>query len=234
MYAIPAMVCLFTIVLLPPLLLLLYPLHYHLLDWMRINETKYTRLVPLDRLKPIFDSFQGCYKDKYRFFSGLYFVVRLCTGITSAFAHTNAIYYTVMEVMLLTFTVLQSYCQPYQKSWHNAVDTLILTDYIIINILSLFNYSMNARGSANQTHRAAHAVNAVQVILALLPLVYITTYVMSRLVHYRRPLGESTPQPTDEMELPVQMVLESDCSDESQDGECEYQLYDDDEDEDEL
>ena len=232
-YAIPAMVCLFTIVLLPPLLLLLYPLHYHLLDWMRINETKYTRLVPLDRLKPIFDSFQGCYRDKYRFFSGLYFVVLLCAGITSAFAHTNAIYYTVMEIMLLTFIILLSHCQPYQKSWHNAVDTLILTDYIIINILSLFNYTMNARGLVTQSCRAAHAVNAVQVILALLPLVYITTYIMSRLVRYRRPLGESTPQPTDEMDLPARMVLGSDCGDESQEGDCDYRQYND-EDEDQI
>ena len=78
LYAIPAILLTIFIVILPPLLLLVYPIHNKVLTFLRIDEAKCTQIVfgPLNRLKPFFDSFQSCFKDEFRFFSGLYFVYR--------------------------------------------------------------------------------------------------------------------------------------------------------------
>ena len=77
-YAIPAILLAIIVLILPPTLLLIYPLHNKLLSVFKISEFKCVQIVfsPLDKLKPLFDSFQGCFKDEFRFFSGLYFVYR--------------------------------------------------------------------------------------------------------------------------------------------------------------
>jgi len=85
-YAIFAIVFLATLCAIPPLLLLSYPLCYRVFALLRIDETKFVsllcRIIPLESIKPLFDSIQGDLKDKYRFFSGLYFAYRLSILMT--------------------------------------------------------------------------------------------------------------------------------------------------------
>ena len=80
-YAIPAIFVLVFMGLLPPLLLLSFPLCYKVFALFRIQESKFTdilcKIIPLEKLKPFFDSFQGTFKDEHRYFAGLYFIYRL-------------------------------------------------------------------------------------------------------------------------------------------------------------
>lgn len=79
-YALPALFCLLTIGLLPPLLLLTYPLFNKLSLNLGFEDhtivTGISCMLPMKYLKPILDSFQGCFKDNLRFFAGLYFLYR--------------------------------------------------------------------------------------------------------------------------------------------------------------
>ena len=77
-YAIPALLCLVVVMLPPPCILLLEPVATKLFSlriWPDSVKWAYNKL----RLKfmPFLDSFQACFKDKYRFFAGLYFTYRI-------------------------------------------------------------------------------------------------------------------------------------------------------------
>ena len=72
-YAIIAIFMLIIFVLTPPLLLLSYPLLPVLMTRLGVEDhwiVKKFVTNPLSKSLPIFDAFQSCYKDEYRFFAG--------------------------------------------------------------------------------------------------------------------------------------------------------------------
>ena len=92
-YAIPATVFLVLITALPPILLLSYPLCYKILALCGMEESRFTKLLcrafPLENYKPFFDSFQGTFKDKHRYFAGVYFVYRFVWLLHDLCLHTR-------------------------------------------------------------------------------------------------------------------------------------------------
>ncbi len=117
-------------------------------------------LFVIDPLKPVFDSFQGCFEDNLRFFAGLYFVYRWVGLLTYAWSPTFGIFYTVVEATLIIILMMHALAQPYKKEkevpfpngdlkpagnavtrrpqgkreklHHNAVDALLLADLALI------------------------------------------------------------------------------------------------------
>ena len=79
-YAIPAVLVLVIVGVIPPLLLLAYPLVNKLLAFWGIGESHIvistSKKIPISKLKPFLDSFQGCFRDNFRFFAGLYLIYR--------------------------------------------------------------------------------------------------------------------------------------------------------------
>ena len=73
-YAIPA-IAFITIALIPPLLLIMYPLHYRVIAALKLDEKRrfkaISKFVSLENMKPLLDSFQSCFKDNCRFFGTL-------------------------------------------------------------------------------------------------------------------------------------------------------------------
>ena len=135
LYAIPAIVCTALLVVLPPFLLLLYPLILHLLSLCGLSEhpvvNKTLQLLHINHLMPLFDSFQSCYKDKLRFFAGLYFLYRVAAFL--AYMHSETVPPVFLAVLILG---IHSVLQPY-KSWkYNAIDGLIFLDIAIINSIT--------------------------------------------------------------------------------------------------
>ena len=134
-YAIPAIICTTFLVILPPLLLLLYPLVPYLLSWCGLNEhpvvNKLLELMCINRLIPLFDSFQSCYKDKMRFYAGLYFLYRMAAFL----AHTHSEQLPPVFVAVLILGI-HSVLHPYNSWKHNALDALIFLDIAIISTMS--------------------------------------------------------------------------------------------------
>ena len=167
-YAIPAIFCTAFLVVLPPLFLLLYPLIPHLLSLCGLNEhpvmNKILQLLCINRLLPLFDSFQSCYKDKMRFYAGLYFLYR-------AAAFLPYMYSTTLPPVFLAVLILgiHSVLQPY-KSWkYNAIDTLIFLDIAIINSLTeMIKHSLITEGNDNILQ-----LKLVQLAFIYLPMVFL-------------------------------------------------------------
>ena len=178
LYAIPAIFCLVTIIILPTILLLMYPGYYKILTLLRLNENKklqqLSSLIPIAKLKPLFDSFQSCYSDNFRFFSGLSFVYRLLIVALLCFSTSWIFFYAMIEVQLTLMLAIHALVQPYKKRWHNAVDILVFADLSFINGLSLYNYVYSRRGNKNLVDLAS----SFQLLLIYLPILCIVGYIM--------------------------------------------------------
>ena len=175
-YAIPALLCLLTVGLLPPALLLTYPLLNKGISLLGLEDNRFVAttygLLPINTLKPLLDSFQGCFKDNFRFLAGLYFLYRwtiLIIRVTTEFST----YYIAISSVLLFILTLHTITQPYLKRVHNIIDTLLLSNLILINFLSLFSYhSSHGQQPINSIISSA----AVQLVLICLPLAVLSAY----------------------------------------------------------
>lgn len=210
-YAIPAIITIILVVILPPTLLLIYPLHYKMLSFLKLSESKFVlfiqKTIPIEKLKPFFDSFQGCFKDKYRFFSGLYFFYRLAILINLA-VNELWIFYLTTEIQIVLMLIIHTLCQPYKKKLHNVIDSLLMGNLAFINMLTAY--------SSGSYIGSLHLSSWIKTILIFIPLVvFITAFAIKLLHSYKNKRAGGT---QNEEEL---MAFESSPS--GNDRECEYQ-----------
>ena len=180
-YALPALFCLLSIGLVPPIFLLAYPLLNKVLSTLGCENIKIidklSQKLSFYKFKPIFDSIQGCFKDNFRFFAGLYFLYRWIILIVYMNTNGFSAYYTAVGCVFLFILTLHTICQPYISRIHNITDTLLFADLVLINSLSFFNYyrSRTLRGiELGGTVRPA----TVQLVLIYLPIVVMCVYLV--------------------------------------------------------
>ena len=212
-YAIPAIVMLVLIVLPPPVLLIAYPLHYKVLAFLKIGEARCVRIVtnPLEKLKPLLDSFQGSFKDEFRFFSGLYFVYRFLILVNVTLCNIQHLYFILLGQLLLIL-LLHSVCQPYKERRNNLIDSVLFLNLATINGLTMYNY---AQLTYNDTSLVT-AVSLVQTVLILLPLVAMVMCVLWRALRCKtltQRLKSTQREMFDDDELPSRLVYEMDDKD---------------------
>ena len=176
-YAIPAIIFTITFTIIPPLLLIVYPLCYKVFALLRLQESSCVQvlcmLVPLEKLKPLLDSFQGCFKDNYRFFAGLFFIYRLLALTNYAVTDSLTLFYTLLEIQLVITLIIHAVVQPYKQRWHNIIDILLLGLLALINAMTMYNYQNAYR---DRVRFEADLVNACQVFFAFLPVIYLVVY----------------------------------------------------------
>ena len=139
-------------------------------------------IYPAHKLKPLLDSFQGSFKDNFRFFAGIYFFYRWVAVITYAIIPFTSLFYTVVQALLIGILVFHSVSQPYQKRWHNILDSLLFADLNLINGITILNYYWTrvdvGRESSLTTSRTA-IMSSIQLVLIYLPLLYALLYACS-------------------------------------------------------
>ena len=208
-YVIPALVFLLTLVLLPPIVFLTYPLCYRVFSLFRIQESSISKflckIVPLEKFKPFFDSFQSSFKDEYRYFSGLYFMYRLSTLVTFAFFHSLSNFYTLVEIQFLLMLTAHAWFQPYRNQWHNRLDTFIFATLSIVNSLTLYNYNQVFSLSESSN---GNTVQKVQITIAYLPLLYMVVLIIATIVARLKECYKVRHQvATEEIELDVSLLM---------------------------
>ena len=175
-YALPALFCLLTMGIFPPLLLLSYPLSNKVLAFFRLEESKTVNAVllkiPINRLKPLLDSFQGCFKDNLRFFAGLYFLYRSMPLLFATLIQNFRGFYTAVEIFIIVILALHAFFQPYTSRQHNMIDTLLFADLAIINAITFahyFRFTNMTVGRQTLTEYITPTV-AIQLVFIYLPL----------------------------------------------------------------
>ena len=127
-YGIIAIICTITVAIGLPLLLLLEPFINH-----KINFT---------RIKPILDQFQGCYKDKYRWFAAYYMICRLLIisiiiVFTSNDFTARYLLITVCAVIVLVHLMIK----PYNSNILNMFDAILLLLLVLATVLLLIDFT---------------------------------------------------------------------------------------------
>ena len=92
------------------------------------------QLPRLHKLAPLFDVFQGVYKPKMQFFTGLHLLYRIGLFATVAFGvgHSDSI--DIYLFVLITILAIHSLFQPYKKPVHNYFETLLLINTTLVNV----------------------------------------------------------------------------------------------------
>ena len=235
-YALPAIACL-TFALILPVLLIVYPLHYRFIAALRLEEkqwfSKSSKYISLERMKPLLDSFQSCFKDKCRFFAGLYFFYRFLLLLLFAVTTSYTVFYAVVEVQLIVILAVNAYVQPYQKQLYNVIDTLVFTNLAIINAITLLNYSISSK--RGQYVKVVDIFSSIQLILVFLPLCCLVGYAVYKAIlkvktwvkrEASKTEEEEEEKDVEELEMPARLIYEDETSS-SDDGSTDYQHYED-------
>ena len=174
-YSIVAIFIFIVFVLIPPLLLLSYPLLPVLLTRLGLEDywiAKKLIINPLSKCVPIFDAFQSCYKDEYRFFAGFLFVYRVGSLAIYAFSPNTSLNYVWIQLFLLLVLFIHCICQPYKNKWHNFNEAFTFTILVSVSVIS------SHRLFEDETFQTETDVYFwIQMVLLSCPLVYFIGYV---------------------------------------------------------
>lgn len=178
-YALPAI---FVLILttLPPIILIVYPngiqaisgcLGEHRMEKLddycsRPSCGVVQKTFRISRFKPLFDSFQGCFKDRYRFFAGLFFLYRFIISLVSALTTDLVTFHATLVILSVLMLAFHAFAQPYQRPLYNYLDSFIFTNLAIINALYLYNDFSN--------YPQANVASVFQLVLVYLPLILVT------------------------------------------------------------
>ena len=180
-YAIPAVTFGLLIMFIPMIALFLYPLCYKCLAFLRIEDTKCVimtcKFLPIEKLRPFFDSFQSCFKDDYRFFSGLYFLYRVLILANQALCIIKYSY-LLLQVQLMVMLILHGVVQPYKQRKHNIIDLLLFAHMALINALTMFNFTELKSQYGIRRRDTLNVVAVLQAVLITLPLLCAILYCM--------------------------------------------------------
>ena len=128
----------------------------------------FSRFLNFHRLKPVFDEFQSCYRDSYRWYSGVYFMVW-----TILFIMILTSSYQLFQTSVIALTVTHYLLQPYCKKWLNMMDG------VLFGCLSATS-SLVLDDTSSQEHSSSNTMTKVLVYMSVMgPLCLISLGVVS-------------------------------------------------------
>lgn len=169
-YIFPALISVLLINYPLPFLLLMYPLSNRVITSLKLNKVPVVRWmyrkVSIAKLKPLLDSFQGSFKDNFRFFSGLYFFYRIIVLATRSGRHFLDVY-IVLQVIFTLMLFIHLMVRPYEKKQHNIVDALLFLNLAVINSLDIIRHTYSSQRIVNQTK--VNIASWIQIVLLYIP-----------------------------------------------------------------
>ena len=176
-FAILAVVMIVTVVAIPPLLLLFYPLFPRIYEWANLGRfsffSKLNRLNNRFLANGLLPAFQGCYQHKYGFFAGVLFLFRIFFLASFAIAWNVETMFVWNAAISLALLLFHAVVQPYENKRINVLDTFIYANMVLINLISL--YSLYAFQDSGVIHPAAFYI---QLLLIYAPMGYITGWII--------------------------------------------------------
>ena len=238
-YAIPALLCVITVVISPAIILILYPSCFKVVLFFRLGENKCVswllQRIPHAFLKPFVDSFQSCFKDNLRFFAGFYFVYRLVILVSWLTPSLLTQRFMLLELFFVLMLLVHALSHPYKKRLHNVLDALIFFNLAVINGITVYNYHYTKIDFADKL--GVNFLINVQIFLTYLPIVYFVIYTLVCLVNRVRKyhkletsalsiqLQQLMHSGSDE-ELPSRLESNGEITESDDDDIDNYQLFD--------
>ena len=157
-YGVVAIVCELVVGIGLPLLLLLEPV--------------LSRKINFIKIKPLLDQFQGCYKDKYRWFAAYYLICRQVIFLIVYSFNTD--YYNMLfylQTACIVIAIIHIWIQPYQKEFLNALDGVMLLLIVLEVNINTFPFLKNV-------------TIEIVVIIVVLPLILFSTVAIKKLSRF--------------------------------------------------
>jgi len=178
-YGLIALAFLLIFGILPPLLLIAYPVILSIIGYFRWDDTTTVhtlrKWIPLYKLMPVFDAYWSEFKPNCRMFAGFYFVYRfLAFTIFSLSPYVYQVYFG-MSILFVTILVLHSLIQPYKKRTYNNADILTFSIIIAINSFNWYAHSLRAQRKGIVT------IQAFRTIIPWIPFVLIISYIVYKI-----------------------------------------------------
>ena len=173
-YVIISLLTVVIIITVPTMLLAFHPILLRIAIYFKWGESRFilliNKLLLIDRLKPVLDTFQGDYKDNVHFFAGLHFIVYriilLCIMAMASTADINLLYLLV-TLYFLVILLIHVLVMPFKRFINNAAYSLVYIILIMILIIEHYFYS---------TGNSSHGLIWIEILLTLLPLFCIALY----------------------------------------------------------
>ena len=173
--------------LLPALLLLLYPCKafHRLLNCCKLH--KLCKFNDDGRMKLFLETFYGCYRDGLdgsmdcRYFAGVYFILRFLFSTVYIYTGLWIRQYMVQQLICTGAMLFIAVVKPYKNNLYNVIDTTILAIISAINACSMYNFYYAA-----VEEPLSSWTFVVQYMLILCPLVYMTIYLSSYLMKEKK------------------------------------------------
>ena len=120
---------------------------------------------PFHKFKPVLDELKSCYKDRYRWYGGVYFIIWTILQVIVLTSN-----YQLFTTLIIVLTITHCLLQPYSKKWLNIVDGVLLGSLSITSSLILDDSS---------THLTQNKLTEVLVYISVLgPLIFIVCGIM--------------------------------------------------------
>ena len=75
---------------------------------------------PFHKLKPVLDELQSCYKDRYRWYGGVYFIIWTILQVIVLTSN-----YQLFTTLIIALTITHCMLQPYSEKWLNIIDGVL-------------------------------------------------------------------------------------------------------------
>ena len=131
-----------------------------------------TKCFNLNKIKPFLDEFQSCYKDKFRWMAGYYFVARfIYLLILTSPRYIPVVTQYVIQLLSFAILVIHMLLQPYENNWMNFADSILLADIVLVTLL--FGNTANSVFETIPLLRVT-----IMYILVLIPVVYLIVVIV--------------------------------------------------------
>ena len=179
-YAVGSLFAITTVIIIPTLILVLHPIMIIVCGYFQWGESKVIRVINkvlfINKLKPILDSFQGDYKNNLTFFAGLhsflYRIIFFSILVSISTPDVNRLLF-LMLTFFLVILLIHVLVMPFKRYTDNAAYSLIYI--LMLAILMIKQYVFIVASDSEEV------LISLEIFLTLLPLVCVIIYCSWRL-----------------------------------------------------
>ena len=143
---------------------------------------------------------KNCFSD-LRWVAGLYFLPRLAMALTFVLANTFIFQVLIQQLLAIIMVIVFLILQPYRNELHNKIDGCIFLLIIVINSITLYQYSLTVA-----MEKLSITAFVFQYVLVYVPMIWIGGYVFYKIINFCRAVrsrevdgqeNDNFPQPID-------------------------------------
>ena len=121
------------------------------------------------------------YFSDLRWVAGLYFLLRLAMALTFVLANTFIFQVLIQQLLAIIMVIVFLILQPYRNELHNKIDGFIFLLIIVINSITLYQYSLTVA-----MEKLSVIAFVFQYVLVYVPMIWIGGYVFYKIIHFCR------------------------------------------------